>query len=424
MVDDYYDNDLVSEGIRRFKAQEYDRARDFFERALSVADDDLTRVNANYYLSRLTDNPIEKRKYLENTLAIDMNHAEARRELAILDGRLKAGEIVDPERIPVPTTDDEVVQANRFTCPNCGGRMVYSPDGASLICESCNRPQSLNVNKTGVEKDFFVGMANGTGFRKTVSAKTFACQGCGANFLLPPSELSASCAYCGSTHVIALEKESELVEPDGIIPMAFDGKQATLQYNHWMDGQKINLQGNFPPPRGLYLPAWIFDIVGSVPWTGKVIRNKRELPVSGEYPVSFNNICIQGSEKLTKLPRTFLDDYKLAEAADYDPRFLAGWSAEVYETPMSDAALDARQSAVERIHHDIRAENGNVFELNYSPSNISITAYRLMLLPVWVMNYSYDGKSYRVIINGQTGTLLGETPSRGLKKWVNNLLGR
>jgi hypothetical protein len=174
----------------------------------------------------------------------------------------------------------------------------------------------------------------------------------------------------------------------------------------------------------MYLPAWTFDIVGSIPWKGKVIRNKRELPVSGEYPVSFNNICIQGSEKLTRLPRTFLDEYKLAEAVDYDPRFLAGWSAEVYETPMSDAALDARQSAVERIQHDIRAENGNVLELNYSPSNISITAYRLMLLPVWVMNYSYDGKSYRVIINGQTGTLLGETPSRGLKKWVNDLLGR
>jgi hypothetical protein len=424
MSDDQYDDDLVMEGIQRFKAQEYDQARDFFERALSVADDDHTRASANYYLSRLTDDPAQKRKYLEDTLAVDLTHAEARRDLAILDGRLKPEEIVNPDQIPASPAGEQAVQADRFTCPRCGGRMVYSPDGVSLVCEYCNRQQALNVNQAAREEDFFVAMANGTGFRKTMTVKTFQCQGCGANFILPPSELAAICAYCGSAHVIALEKERELVEPDAIIPMAFDQEHAVVQLNHWAEGHQIHPQGRISTPRGLYLPAWTFDLIGSVPWNGKVIRNKQELPVSGESPAQFNNICIPGSHKLADLLLKFVDEYELAKAPAYDARFLAGWSAEVYEMAMSDAALDARQTAVVRVRQDIQAGNGTVLDLNYSTANLSITAYRLILLPVWVTDYTFEDKPYRVVINGQTGAVHGETPTQGLKDWLVGLLGK
>jgi len=176
-------------------------------------------------------------------------------------------------------------------------------------------------------------------------------------------------------------------------------------------------------PRGLYLPAWTFDLIGSVPWNGRVIRNKQELPVSGESPAQFNNICIPGSHKLADLLLKFVDEYELAKAPAYDPRFLAGWSAEVYDMAMSDAALDARQIAVERIRQDIRAVNGNVLDLNYSTSTISITSYRLILLPIWVTDYSFEDKPYRVVINGQTGAVHGETPNQGLKNWLEGLLG-
>ena len=43
-----YDNDLIKEGVLRFKAKEYVLARDFFERALSIADDDHSRAMANF----------------------------------------------------------------------------------------------------------------------------------------------------------------------------------------------------------------------------------------------------------------------------------------------------------------------------------------------------------------------------------------
>lgn len=41
-----------------------------------------------------------------------------------------------------------------------------------------------------------------------------------------------------------------------------------------------------------------------------------------------------------------------------------------------------------------------------------------MLLPVWVLHATYDGRSYTFMMNGQTGKLVGELPiSRG-RSWA------
>ena len=407
-----YDNDLLREGILHFKSKDYAMARRFFERALATADDMQTQAQANYYLSQVVDDPQQKRQFLEETLAIDMGHAPARRLLAILDGKLKPAEIVNPDTFPAPVPGTQAAQADRFTCPTCGGRMLYAPDGASLVCEYCSRQQKLNTASPGAEQDFFVAMANGKGFRKTISVKTFQCQGCGANFLLAPSELSATCAYCGSAHVIAMQNARELVEPDAVIPMVVDQAQAVSQLAHWVKKKHLQPQTKVGTPRGLYLPVWAFDLIGSLPWSGRVVRNKREEPVSGESPALFNDVCIPASLKLAGLLPRLLPEYSLATAPAYDPRFLAGWPAEVYETAMSDAALQARQISVERVRRDILAGNGNVIDLRYSTAAISITSYRLILLPVWVTDYSFAHKTHRVVINGQTGTVHGETPRR------------
>jgi DNA-directed RNA polymerase subunit RPC12/RpoP len=419
-----YDNDLLKQGILHLRSKEFSLARRYFERALDAADDLQTQAQANYYMSQVVDDPQQKRQFLEETLAIDMGHAAARRALAILDGRLKPAEIVNPDNLPAAVAGTQAAQAQRFTCPRCGGRMLYTPDGSSLVCESCSRRQQLDTLTPGADQDFFVAMANGTGFRSTISAKTFQCQGCGAGFLLPTSDLSATCAYCGSMFVLAIHKEAcELVEPDAIIPMAFNQEQANLHMARWVEKEHLQQQRKLEPARGLYLPVWVFDLIGSVPWSGRMLRDKREVPVSGEYPAIFNDVCVPASPNLTGLFPGLLPGYRLAAAPAYDPRFLAGWPAEVYTLAMSDAALEARHIGVDRIRHAIHAEHGNVIDLRYSASAISITSYRLILLPVWVTEYSVDDKTHRVVINGQSGAVHGEAPPHALKDLLEDLLG-
>ena len=420
-----YDHDLLREALLHIRAKEYDLARPYLERALATAEasDDLeTRAQASYYLSEITTDPQQKRRLLEDTLAIDPAHAEARRSLAILDGKLKPGEIVNPDALPVPAAGEAAVQTDRFTCPRCGGRMTYAPDGHSLVCEYCERTQRLSMAPSAKDEDFFIAMANGSGQRAPVSMQTFQCQGCGAKFLLAPQELSARCAYCGSVHVVATGERRDLLEPDNIIPMAFDQKQAVLCLEQWLEDKKIQPQGDVQAPRGLYLPVWAFDLIGSLPWSGRVYRNKREVPVSGEESLQTDNLCVPATAKLSEELKKLLPEYTPATAPAYDPRFLAGWPAEIYELSMADASLEARQRAVEQVRSRIQVEGGGVMDLSYSSAAITISTFRLILLPVWVAEYSFADHPYQVLINGQTGGVHGETPGRGLKEWLGGLV--
>ena len=427
-----YDNDLLREGIFHFKIKEYAIARKYIERALENADDLQTRAQANYYLSLLTDDPIQKRNFLEETLAIDMTHPEARRLLAILDGKLKSDEIVDPDALPacasaVGTGDQDIdtvaVQADRFTCPKCGGRMVFAPDGVSLLCEYCNRNQRLSTAAGGGEQDFFIAMADGSGQRAPVAVQTFQCQGCGATFMLAPDQISATCAYCGSVHVVAMDEKRQVIEPDSILPMAFDQEKASRLLTLWLEEMKVAPQEPVPAPRGLYLPVWSFGIMGNIPWNGTVYRDKRQVSISGEKDIHFDDVRILGSQKLAGLMVQTLPEFDLSGAAQYDPRFLAGWMADVYDLSMAAASLEARRISVEHVRAMIRQEFGYVQNLGYATSSLMVNTFKLILVPVWMAEIRTHDHSGRVLINGCTGSIHSEILVGGLAGWLGNMLG-
>ena len=416
-----YDNDLLHEAILNIKARDFAMARHYLERALELADDWDTRTQANFYMSQLADDPAQKRQYLEETLALDPTHIEARRALAILDGKLKPEDIVDADHLPVQATETHNATANRFVCPKCGSRMVFDGDGRTLVCESCARQETLSSAHPQNEQDFIVAMANGQGQRRPVAMNTFACQGCGARFLLPPEVISETCSYCGSVYVLA--GTAELVEPDSIIPLAFNQHEAALHLVEWVEKHKITPQGKVRAPRGLYMPVWTFDIMGDVPWSGTVHRNKQTVHVSGDEAAGFDAIIIPASSKLGDLFQKALKEYAFSSASAYDPRYLAGWPAEIYEMAMAPASLEARGRVVDRIKEIIHADTPGVYDLGYSTSGLSILSFKLVLVPVWVTEYSLEDHIFRVLINGQNGAVYGETPSHGILDWIGNALG-
>jgi tetratricopeptide (TPR) repeat protein len=411
---------MVRMGVIHFKAGEFLAAQRYFERALEVADDNDTRFKAHLYLSRLQDDPAQKRSHLESALAIEPTHGEARREIAILDGKLKPAEIVDPNAPTLQTEDPRAVNTDRFTCPNCGGRMVFDGDGRSLICEYCARNQPMSADRVEDEQDFIVAMATGKGHRKPIAMQTFHCQGCGADFLLPPTVKSATCSYCASSHIIRGDAR-ELIEPDAIIPMAFNQREAVRRLVAWVDENKIAPQEKVHPPRGVYLPVWTFDIVGNIPWAGRVYRQKRHIPVSGIHPVLLNDLCIPAVKRLPGLMMRLFPEFDFSNAPAYNPRYLSGWPAEVYERTMSDASLQARQQAVKLLRQQIQTQQSAVNDLSYDTTAISILSFKLVFVPVWTTSYTVDAQRYQLVINGASGEVHGETPERGILDWIGNL---
>ena len=248
-IADDYGKELLKNGIIEAKAGNKDSARRYFDRATYMSSDHEVMAEAWFWMSQVTDDPVEKRKALENCLSNDLQHARARRALAILDGKIKPDEIVDPDALPAAPAHLSQADAQRFMCPKCGGRMTFAPDGQALVCEYCSRNQSLHTQAPARQEDFIVAMATSRGHDKPLAEQVFQCQGCGAQFILPPNQLSAVCVYCGSPHVVNLEKSKDLISPDGIIPFAFDQKHAVQLLINWVEENKIKPEKQVDQPR-------------------------------------------------------------------------------------------------------------------------------------------------------------------------------
>ncbi len=271
MQQDYAESFLRS-GIIEAKSGVKSSARRYLERAIYSSNNGNhdTMAEAWFWMAEVTDDPGEKRKALENALSHDFGHLRARRALAILDGKLKPGDVVNPDALPPAPTGIVQAEVDRFMCPKCGGRMAFAPDGQSLVCEYCTRNQTLGVLQAEVqEEDFLVAMSTLRGHRQPLGEQVFHCQGCGAEFILPPTLISATCLYCGSAHVVSLENSRDLIAPDAVLPHAFNQKRAALYLVKWVEKQKIKPEAKVELPRGLYLPIWTFDLGGEIKYSNR-----------------------------------------------------------------------------------------------------------------------------------------------------------
>ncbi|MBK9006135.1 MAG: hypothetical protein IPM31_03990 [Anaerolineae bacterium] len=435
-----YGRELLRSGIIEAKAGHKDAALRYLDRAAYMSHDHDVLAETWFWMSQLIDDKAEKRKALENCLAHNLQHARARRALAILDGKLKADEIVDPDHLPLPPEGLRSADAERFMCPKCGGRMSFSPDGQSLTCEYCSRNQKF-VGQPGAaplagEKDFIVAMATARGHGKPLNQQVFHCEGCGCEFILPPNQISTTCVYCGSPHVVNWESEEQLLAPDGIIPHQFDQQRAIKYLVEWVEKNKIQPEKKVDLPRGVYLPLWTFDIGGEIQYVGEMYENDKGVfgqptsemrmkRVSDSYPVLINDLPIPAARKLSGVFQQLIPTFELKAVKPYEAGYLANWPAEVYDIPMAEASLDARVQALARYKRELPALIAPAQLISTSSSKMMVESFRLTLLPVWMTELPFGGREHLVLINGWTGTVKSDLPengSGGLMEWLGDLI--
>jgi predicted RNA-binding Zn-ribbon protein involved in translation (DUF1610 family) len=433
-----YAKELLRTGIIEVKAKHFDSARRYLDRAIYMARSHDVIAEAWFWMSEAVETKEEKRKALENCLSHDLRHARARRALAILDGKLKDDDVIDPNHLPPAPQGLRDADAQRFMCPKCGARMSFAPDGSNaLVCDYCTNQHALGLHKNNDEKDFIVAMATMKGHGKPLQEQAFHCNGCGAEFILPPKQISSSCAYCDSPHVIRLENTKDLLAPDAIIPFAFDNKQATKYLIEWVEKNKIKPEKKVDLPRGLYLPLWTFDIGGSIEYTGEMIqyedeffgekKQKKVIRVSDEYPIIVDDYPIPASRKLSSVFHELIPTFDLKALKPYDPRFLSSWLAEIYDVPMADASLDARSMAYKKYKNEMSYLISNVKIIHTSSAKITVESFKLNLLPVWMTEIPFGGREHLVLINGQNGFVESDLDDKqeegGLLSWLGDLLG-
>ena len=426
MIGDY-SKDLLRSGIVEAKAGQKESARRYLDRAIYMSGSHDVLAEAWFWMGEVGTDPVERRKAYENCLAHDLRHTRAKRALAILDGKLNPDDLIDPNQLPVVPENARDAEAKRFMCPKCGGRMSFAPDGSNaLVCDYCSSNQMLS-NGPADEKDFVVAMATLKGHGKPLQEQVFHCNGCGAEFILPPTQLSASCVYCASPHVVSLEKTKDLLAPDGIIPHAFDQRKAVQLLIGWVEENKIQPEKKVDLPRGLYLPLWTFDIGGVIDYTGEIVeyeqeflggdkRQRKVTRVTDQFPVLVDDLPLPASRKPSAVFLRLIPTFELRALKPYDARFLANWPAEIYDVPIAEASLDARSQTYKKYKKELPYTLGTQINLVHTSSaNLSVDSFKLNLLPVWMTEIPFNGREHLVLINGQNGIVASDISDKTSK---------
>jgi hypothetical protein len=78
---------------------------------------------------------------------------------------------------------------------------------------------------------------------------------------------------------------------------------------------------------------------------------------------------------------------------------------------LADGHGEARDRMSNVIVHDVRRDiGGDEQRVHDVDTDWRDETFKHILLPVWMAAYKYNGKSYRFLVNGQTGEVQGERP--------------
>lgn len=394
------------------------------------------RAQISYWLSRITDDPAKRRLLLQDVVIAMPGHAEARRELAILDGRLNPRDVVDPFH-PVAAHAPTPMQARRYTCPQCGGRLAFDAARGALACDFCGHHSTAFYAPGGddviQDQDFLAVLPTRRGQTWELPADRWLnCQGCGAAFTLPPAQATAACPFCGSPHVASATPGSDLISPEAVLPFTVSAADAARQISRWLAGQDGGPRGLARKAvagdaRPLYLPFWSFTVMGQVTWNGLIHSRYDEPPqsTSGAEAVLLDETLVPATHRLPRSLLSGLSDFDLSALQPYSPDLLADWPVEIYQITLADASLVARQRARNETVARIRSSVGPgeaIQSLSCDSSGIVVDSYKLILLPVWLAAFRLNGADYQVVLNGQSGRVCGQKPESGIKRLFSGLL--
>lgn len=427
---------LYQHGRTALKNGERARAKQLLQQAV---DYDRNHSDAWLWLSATTDDPHEQKKYLEWAIAANPGNAAAKRGLGLITGNISEADLVRPGQgvTPRQPAEPEVVNARRdFKCPKCGGELRFDPELIDLKCEHCGYVEVVDeVSAVGRDQVLDFSLAVKQGHRWAEAQRRFTCGRCHATTLLAAGQTSAECPFCGTAALVAAPEERELLPLQGLIPIGFEADVAQKNYRAWLgdgffDPDDLKHLATRTGLHPAYVPFWTFSATLTAHWRGQVAEGsgkyRRWVWRTGERTFFYTDLLVAGLKALPAKLIQKIQAYDLSKLIVYKPEYLAQWPAALYDLALADASLVAREIMVRDAEKQLATKavaNKQVIDLSVTTSDFSGQTYKLVLLPMWIGAYRYRDQIYRVLINGQTGQVVGDKPRDSVKVALVVLMG-
>jgi DNA-directed RNA polymerase subunit RPC12/RpoP len=381
-------------------------------------------VEAYLWLAKSTDDPTEQRDLLGTVLTISPGNLEAIRMLMVLDGRLtpeQAAQTYHFNDQRVQQAGDVTAKSSTLICPKCGGDLTELDQ--RVECRFCGYTALRAQTGTGSREDSLT-MAllerKAQPVHWNVGNRIIKCQQCGAEHTLPAEKMSQRCRFCGSTHVMVSDALRSFEQPSRIIPFKIDESAARESINRQLKtlGERfLNIFDSNKVERGIiegvYLPYWIFDILGEVTTVQTMPPLIEVSRSTGAEMIDDIGVCAVKSppQELTAQ----LGSYNVSDSTVYDPKWLAKYPAQMYSIDFDAASIEAhalagkamkaKRAALHQVEIPTTDRERKITTTVYT--NVQSMTFQLALVPVWIATLiEVDGDERLALVNGQTGKVV------------------
>jgi DNA-directed RNA polymerase subunit RPC12/RpoP len=328
----------------------------------------------------------------------------------------------------------------KYACPACGGEAHWNPAKKALVCPFCGTESPATLQTRGadtiiVEHDLAAALRDIPDSKRGWQAAKVSvkCQSCHAISVFDPERIGQRCEFCGSAQLVPYEQVKDAFSPESLLPFAINEPRARELVRAWYGRQwlapnNLKKRALTDTVRGLYLPYWTFDAKVQASWTaesgeyyyenvnGKRVQRVHWSPASGDLGHVFDDELVPASTGVSAGLLRKIEPFPTATLIPYDPGYLAGWTVERYQLDLVSAATRSRDAMDEQLRQLCAADvPGDTHRNLQVDARYSDQRFKHILVPVWLLTYTYGSRVYQVAANGVTGTMAGDRPWSWIK---------
>jgi DNA-directed RNA polymerase subunit RPC12/RpoP len=333
--------------------------------------------------------------------------------------------------------EDTEMEARSFVCPSCGSTMVFDSETQKMVCPYCGNSmevEELNSYNNDIERDFSennieesVDVELGDE-HKTGDFKVYRCRGCGAEVLTDDNTAATFCSFCGRPSLMEDRLTGELL-PKYVIPFKIKKEDAMEMYTSWakkglLTPSTLRSKSTIDKITGMYVPFWLYDYNAEMEMEAKCTKVRSEIHgdykyvhtdhfiVERDVETEYIKIPADASEKMPDDVMDKLEPFMYNQLEDFDMMYLSGYYAEKYNYD-SDQMAPRIENRVKKYIYNLTRESikgYSTVSIVKQNSKLRKRGAKYVMLPVWILNYTYNGDNHMFALNGQTGKIVADRP--------------
>lgn len=346
---------------------------------------------------------------------------------------------------PAPTS----TAIGKHPCPECGGDLEWNAARQALVCPYCGTIAPWSPAEAGdpgeliVENDLEAALRDPTASHKWDEEKVeVKCQSCHAISVFVGTRAAQRCDFCGSPAIIPQEAGADVISPASLLPFKISDGQIrdairAWYGSRWFAPNKLKRAALTDTLHGVYLPYWTFDAHVAARWTAEAghyyyvdevvtrngrretrrVRKVRWEPAAGRLEHFYDDLLVPATAGVQMNLLNAVAPFPTTEHLQaYSPEYVRGWTVERYQVDLRRAA-DLNFSEMEgRTRQLCSAEVPGDTQRNLQvDARYSGRTYKHILVPVWLVGYTYGSRKFQIIANGYTGKIAGEHPLSWIK---------